>query len=295
MFQGLAFGEMWTAIYVLVALGLVAEQWAAALRRKASSKRVRSSLLVALVSLVAACSYLHIHPWNLWSPGTRRLAGLLAKDALPPRLPNNGWREILGAARATFQMSFLAILIAVLLGIPLALGGARNFRVTRRSNAAVVRQQLMRMFALVTRVIPPTVWALLVLFVVLPGIFAGALALALYTIGVLARLFGDIAETADFQQADHAVRLGALRPAAWLYGSLPDIAPKWTAYALYRWEVAARESVVVGIVGAGGLGQLLSTQTNGRFFHQMTGTLIAVIALTIVVDAVSASARRSLR
>ena len=76
---------------------------------------------------------------------------------------------------------------------------------------------------------------------------------------------------------------------------MPEAAPRWTGYALYRWEVAARESIVVGLVGAGGLGRLLAQQNTAFDYKAMATTLTAMIAVTVVVDMVSGLARRSLR
>ena len=77
--------------------------------------------------------------------------------------------------------------------------------------------------------------------------------------------------------------------------SIPEVAPAWTSLALYRWEVATREVVIVGVVGAGGLGRLLSAQVNAFAFAAMTMTVGSIIALTFLVDRISLLARRSLR
>jgi phosphonate transport system permease protein len=88
---------------------------------------------------------------------------------------------------------------------------------------------------------------------------------------------------------------GAGRGGAWLYATLPRVLPKDLAYGLYRWEVATRETVIVGLVGAGGLGQLLAFQTAGFNWPAVTATLLALIALTLVVDLLSTLARRACR
>lgn len=89
--------------------------------------------------------------------------------------------------------------------------------------------------------------------------------------------------------------LGAGASSSFLYGVLPDIAPKWAGLTLYRWEVAAREAVVVGIVGAGALRRLLSAQTNAFNYRGLVVTLAAMIGVTMLVDALSSIARRTLR
>ncbi len=287
-FQGSAYSEIWTSVYALVILGTAAEWWAAGLRRRQTTTRSRSSVIAATVIFLASWWYLDISVSTLWAPRARKLARQLWGDLFPPRLPRGGLGELVDAARESLQMSFLAIVIATVLAIPIAFLGAR----TRRS---WIRRPAVRLFAMLLRSIPPTVWALLVLFVVLPGILPGAIALGIYTAGVLGRLYGDALENASLGPRDLLLASGAQPRSAALYATLPEVAPTWTAFSLYRWEVAARESVVVGIVGAGGLGRLISAQTNAFAFATLTSTLIMIIVLTLFVDTISSATRRSLR
>jgi phosphonate transport system permease protein len=299
-FQGLAYSEMWTCIYALLIVGLLAEMWGTAIRRRSSSSTIRWSLLAGIVMIAVSIWYLRLAPWTLWSSRSRRLAAQLARDAWPPAWPRDGVRGLASAARETLQMSFLAMVIASLIAAPMALVAARSPRhrgsvsrglfgtLGRVSGAAV------RTVARVLRTIPPTVWALLVVFVLLPGILPGAVALALFTAGVLTRLFGEVLEHTDRRPSAYADALGAPSVAAFAYGALPEIAPKLAAYSLYRWEVAARDAVVVGIVGAGGLGRLISAQTNALNYRGLVVTLAATVVLTVTVDLISALLRRTL-
>jgi phosphonate transport system permease protein len=88
---------------------------------------------------------------------------------------------------------------------------------------------------------------------------------------------------------------GASGGQVFLYGVLPAAIPRFAAYGLYRWEVTIRETVVVGVVGAGGLGLLLDQQLASFDYSGVVSTLIALIVLTLMVDLVSAAIRRSLR
>jgi phosphonate transport system permease protein len=300
-FSGLAYSEMWTCIYVLVIVGVIAEGWGRVLRARASSGAVRISLVVGAVMFALSAWHLRLRPSTLWSSRTRDLGWRLARESWPPRLPRGGWGELAAAAKETLHTSFLAIAIACALGIPLAMLSVHrqepgdNARVGRWAHVTRPVAAAFRVLALGIRTIPPTVWAVLVLFVVYPGVLPGAIALGIFTAGVLARLFGDVVEHADGRARRHARGLGASGAASFLYGVLPDIAPKWAGLALYRWEVAAREAVVVGIVGAGGLGRLLSAQTNAFNYRGLVVTLIAMIGVTMLVDALSSVARRTLR
>lgn len=291
-FQGGQYGEMWTIIYALLALSLAAECWSALVRRRPSPSIVRGSVVVMLTLTAVSAWYVHLRPWTLWSQRARDLFGQIAAQAWPPRLPIGGWRALLDAATETFQMSLLAIAVATVLAAPAAILGARGSLGT--GIAARIVALLARVLALFGRALPPTLWSLLVLFVVFPGPLPGALALGIYTSGVLTRLFAEVLENQDQRTGRGLRHAGASPLQAFAYGRLPDAGPRWAAYSLYRWEVAARETVIVGMVGAGGLGRLLSKQTTAFNYQGMLSTVAALIVLTIVVDAIGASLRAAL-
>jgi phosphonate transport system permease protein len=143
--------------------------------------------------------------------------------------------------------------------------------------------------------VPPPVWALVLLFVLLPGVLPGALALGVYTLGVLGRLVAEAAEEVD-RRPRELLRASGARPAgAWLYGTLPALAGPVLALSLYRWEVAIRDTVLVGLLGAGGIGVLLSGRIAAFDWAGVLTVLIATILLTWAVDLVSDRARAALR
>ncbi|MGX5656619.1 PhnE/PtxC family ABC transporter permease, partial [Geodermatophilus nigrescens] len=148
---------------------------------------------------------------------------------------------------------------------------------------------------LVLRAVPPPVWALVFLFVLLPGVLPGALALGVYTLGVLGRLAGEAVEEADPRQRAALAALGARPASRVLYGVAPRAAGPVVAFALYRWEVAVRDTLLVGLLGAGGLGALLASRLAVFDWPAVTTVLLATIALTLAVDLVSDRARRALR
>ena len=332
-FQGLAYHEMWTSLYVLIGIGAVAEWWSSRVRRQSRSDRGVGRRSLASGAVLVAASWWYLRPGvsSLWSMRTAHRMGRFFQESFPPKLPRGGWNVLLHAALATLHVSFLAIVGATSLAIPLALLAARQrsrrpiHSATDTAAATDVRvagtagvgvgvadgtaarprrrwrvgagplRWLAGFIALVCRSIPPTVWALLALFVLFPGVLPGAVALGIYTAGVLIRLFAESLENADHRPSALAAASGAGRAAALAYGTLPTVAPRWAAFALYRWEVAARDAAVVGVVGAGGLGRLLSEQTAGFAFPRMTTTILSLIAVTILVDAVSSLARSHLR
>ncbi len=138
-------------------------------------------------------------------------------------------------------------------------------------------------------------WALLVLFVMFPGPLPGAVALGIYNFGILGRLMAEVVENLDPAPGAALRALGARPASVFAYATLPLSVARFAAYSLYRWEVAVRETVVVGVVGAGGLGRLLEQQRAAFNYRGMLATVVALIAVSVLVDLVSAAARRSLR
>jgi phosphonate transport system permease protein len=312
-FAGLNYERMWTLIYALILLGLLFDRWSASLRRRGGPSAApaarsgegagpvtggavpvrwaRVSLALGLVLTVASILHLRLDLGTLLAPSTwRRAAGILA-EAVPPTLPST-WADLLGDAAATLQMSIVAIVVGGAIGVLAAFLGAPGpgAGVLGRAVAGICRIVLLTI-----RAVSPPVWALLLLFVVLPGPLPGALALGLYNAGVLGRLFAETLEMMDRRPAQALQQLGAGPAQVFVHGVLPAVSGRFSAYALYRWEVAIRESVVVGVVGAGGLGRVLETE-RATFDHSgMLTAVLALLVLSLLVDAASAAARRAWR
>jgi phosphonate transport system permease protein len=128
-----------------------------------------------------------------------------------------------------------------------------------------------------------------------PGILPGAIALGLHNLGILGRLMAEVTENLDNRPLRALKALGASGPQVFLYGVLPRTLPRFIAYILYRWEVCIRSTVIVGLVGAGGLGRLLTEQLSSFDYKGLVTTLIVFISLTFLVDLISASVRKTLK
>lgn len=287
-FQSLRYSEIWTLIYALVAMSWLLGRWG-----EHRPPRSRTWLVPAAVTAatIAAAVHLGVTPTTLLDDRTARLARQLAAEAFPPRLPTGGWSALFESALATIELSILAMVVAIGFGLPMAALGAR---VRGRSRPARWGGGLVRFAALGLRAVPPTVWALLVLFVVYPGPLAGGIALGIYTAGVLTRLCGDVVERADRRPLQSLQAAGATSIAAQAYGLWPVVAPRITALATYRWEVAARETVIVGLVGAGGLGRMLAEQNAAQSEAQMVVTVVALIGVSACIEAGGRQIRRAL-
>lgn len=291
-FNSLRYNEMWTIIGALIILSTLADQWSARLRRRGSTRNVRATLVAAFGLTVASGWYLGVHPSTLWSSRTREQLSFLGKHGFPPRLDGDAWARLWRGAIQTVQISILAAALAATLGLFVAMFASRENQVGR------VRTWIVAPFArtllLLARAIPAPVWALLVLFVVFPGIMPAAIALGLYTFGVLGRLMAEVIENLDWRPTRALRATGAGRVSVAAYAQLPLAAPKLASLSLYRWEVAIRETILVGVVGTSGLGRILERQRVGLDYRSMATTVIAMIVLTLGVDVISGRIRRSL-
>lgn len=290
-FSGSRHAEVWTLIYIIVLVGAVVDRWGAELRRATGALRSGVSAVAAIGLMVAALVYLGPDLSRVLSSRTAGLLTDLMAEMMPPGLPDGGWTRLLGESLVTLQMSLVAGSFAALAAVAVAFVAARGGTTPGRRVAGTVARWLL----LVTRSLPPPVWALLALFLFLPGPLPGALALGVYNFGILGRLCAEVVENLDRRSHDYLVATGAPPVSAFGYAIIPQASGRFLAYGLYRWEVVMRETVVVGIVGAGGLGRLLENQRVAFDLGAMAGTVLALIVLSALVDMISTAVRRTLR
>jgi phosphonate transport system permease protein len=231
--------------------------------------------------------------------------GIFVSNMFPPDVSPALLRAVAWGTLETLAISFLGTCLAVVLAA-LLLGSATRTLVAGQAFSEVtsraLAQRLMPMLLYggargllnIFRSIPELIWALLFIFVVGLGPFAGVLALGVHTSGVLGRLFAEVLENVDRRPCEALQASGANRLQLFCYGMLPQALPELVSFALYRWEVNIRAAAVLGFVGAGGLGQQLFIALN-LFLHQQLLTLIAAVFLLVtVVDLCSAWLRRIL-
>ena len=242
---------------------------------------------------------------KLYSPRTRELFISILQEAFPPDFSQ--LQQLFTLSQQTLALSILAIIIAGLGGILLSFPASNNFLlpggifyVNQNQNAnffnfGTLIWGLSRLILLFFRSVPEPIWALIFLFILFPGILPGAIALGLHDLGILGRLMAEVTENLDPRPLRSLSGLGASRPQVFLYGVLPLTLPRFIAYILYRWEVCIRATVLVGLVGAGGLGRLLTEQLSSFDYNSVFATLIVFISLTILVDFISHFMRRTLR
>ena len=218
----------------------------------------------------------------------RRSCPVRTREA-PPDTSPEFLRKVAVGAWETLAMSALGTALAAVAGLALALPASR----LHHDDPARARS-LTRLLLNALRSIPELVWAALLLISAGLGPFAGTLALALHTTGVLGRLFAESVENAPPGPAQ-ALRLrGVGNGRVFLYATLPQVLPQLLSYTLYRWENNIRAAAVLGVVGAGGLGQLLAFHM-GLFHMNKTATILgAMLLLVALVDSASLGARRAM-
>jgi phosphonate transport system permease protein len=216
--------------------------------------------------------------------------GRFVGELVRPQLDPAHLVRVLQATLETLAMSAIGTALAALVGLALALPAAR----THAGDVARWRAPT-RLLLNALRSIPELVWAALLLIAAGLGPLAGTLALALHTTGVLGRLFAETLENQPQGPAD-ALRTHGVSPGVVLaYATLPQAAPQLISYTLYRWENNIRAAAVLGVVGAGGLGQMLSFHLSLFQMPQTSTVLLAMMALVALVDGLSAVVRQHMQ
>jgi len=188
-------------------------------------------------------------------------------------------RKLGYASLETLAISWLGTLIATIGGLLMALPAAGRW--------GRIARGLSRLVLNVLRAIPELVWAVMAVIAAGLGPFAGTLALGVHTTGVLGRLYAESLENASPEPHASLRRHGVGAVAAFWYATFPQVLPQLMSYALYRWEINVRAAAILGVVGAGGLGQMLHFHLSLFQTAEAASVLIAMIVLVALVDALS--------
>lgn len=310
--QSLRYEQLWTLFYALIALNAVVDWSSGFLRKKLgctsrldlNTKRYQVNVQKRHWLLGTMFGAGGLVSWGFWfiRPDWQRLwsrqAGLFLEEVTSQLQRFEFNREMLidlfWLSVQTLEMSILAIALAGVGGFILAFCAAEIFKTnsTRPQVLAPGARYFSRFVLLICRGIPAPIWALVILFILFPGILPGAIALGIHNLGVLGRLMTEVIENLDRKPIEALDQLGSSPSSVFLYGVVPLTLPNFIAYTFYRWEVCLRETVIVGLVGAGGLGRLLTEQLSSFNYAGVMLTLICFLVLTQFVDQFSALLRR---
>jgi phosphonate transport system permease protein len=208
-----------------------------------------------------------------------------AADLLRPDFSD--WRLFVEKMWETVQIALWGTFLAVFLGIPMGLAAARNI-------APVWLVQPVRWVMNLLRSVPDLVMGLLFVVAVGLGPLAGVLAITLNTAGVLAKLFSEAVESIDKGPVEGVRATGGSRLQEIVWGVIPQVAPLWTSFALYRFESNSRSATVLGLIGAGGIGQVLFDRMNAFDFRAVSAVVIVVVIAVTLIDLLSQAMRKRL-
>jgi phosphonate transport system permease protein len=238
------------------------------------------------LAAAASFAYLGVNFVALLTGDSARQMAAFASSFYPPDTTGAFLARAARGAVETLAISAVGTLLAAIAGAVLALPAAGRWGAPLKPVARFVLNCL--------RAIPELVWAAFMVLAAGLGPFAGSLALALHTSGVLGRLFAETLENAPREPTQALRDAGSGATTAFLYGTLPVVLPQFASYALYRWEYNIRMAAVLGFVGAGGLGQMLYVSLSVFKTHEAATLILAMIAIVAVVDVLSAWLRRFL-
>jgi phosphonate transport system permease protein len=178
--------------------------------------------------------------------------------------------------------------LAVLAGVPLAFLAARN-----TTPSAVFARPAALFLIVASRSINSLIWGLVLVVVVGPGVLAGVLAIALRSVGFIAKLLYEALEESDPRPAEAIAATGASGLLVVGYGIWPQVLPAFAGISLFRWDINIREATVLGLVGAGGIGIQLSASINALEWSRVSVILALIFAAVLAAEALSARVRRA--
>jgi phosphonate transport system permease protein len=237
--------------------------------------------------------------------GRRHIWGFLT-GLFPPELSLSFLRLLLVPTLETIQISMMGTVLAILLGFPLALLATdrlcfAGIAYEMDGKAAIWRRlarrgvyRVARMLLNLCRSIPDVVWALMFVRVVGLGPFPGVLAIGVSYGGMLGKIYAEILESSPEAPIEALHAAGASKATLLFYGFLPQVRASLVSYSLYRWECAIRSAAILGLVGAGGLGQQIELSMRLFQYHETSTILLIVLAVVTAVDHLSSMIRKAL-
>ena len=243
---------------------------------------------LALVALTVFCWRVMTADtiWAFVSDAPRQAADIFGR-MLPPRwdYANKLWLPLWD----TINIATLGTLIAIVIAVPLAFLAARN-----TTPSVLLVRPVALLIIVASRSINALIWGLLMVAVFGPGVFAGIIAIALRSIGFIGKLLYEAIEEIEETQAEAVRASGATQAQVMSYGIMPQILPAFATISMFRWDINIRESTVLGLVGAGGLGLALESSLNTLAWPQVTVILLMILGTVIISEWITARVRRAI-
>ncbi|NVD71051.1 ABC transporter permease [Duganella sp. BJB1802] len=262
-------------------------------------RRRVTATVVCLLILWPALVVTEFKPWILFDWQSISATGRFLADFLVPAHSAEFLAMLLEQTWLTVAIATSGLALALLGAIPATLIVNEQLSISRLGTGrmrplAMLARQSVRWTLVLLRSVPELVWALLFVRIIGLGPTAGVLAIALTYCGMLGKVYAEILESSDSHASDTLLVNGSGRLAALMYGALPEAASELMSYTFYRWECAVRGSVVMGFVGAGGLGQRMDESMKMLAGAQVSSMLLVFVLLVALADQFSKVLRRRL-
>ncbi|MBX2802669.1 MAG: phosphonate ABC transporter, permease protein PhnE [Myxococcales bacterium] len=212
----------------------------------------------------------------------------IASRMFPPDLAFLG--ELARPLLDTLNIATLGTALALVLGVPVAVCAAHNTTPSPR-----IARPLALLLIVASRSVNVLIWALILVVIVGPGTLAGILAIALRSVGFVAKLTYEAIEEIDDTPVQALTSTGAPTPQIWLYGIVPQVAPAFAGLSIFRWDINVRQSTVLGFVGAGGIGLQLNAAMQALQWSRVATILLAILVAVVVSEALSARVRSAIQ
>jgi phosphonate transport system permease protein len=250
------------------------------------AERVRPWIAAGVIVALLAWSWTPVEAFkakSLWTDG-RNMAQFGAAFLKPDF---HDWRTIVSDMMLTVQIAVWGTALAVVFGVPFGILSSANVA------PAWIVWPVRRLMDIV-RAVNEIVLALMFVVAVGLGPFAGVMALFVHNTGVIAKLFSEAVESIDPRPVEGIRSTGASSLQEVIYGIVPQVIPLWSSYALYRFETNVRSATVLGIIGAGGIGQTLYQSIQSFQYGETAACVLIMIATVMLIDMVSARLRELL-
>jgi len=256
-------------------------------------------LVITLLLLWPILIASEFRPWILFDARSLAASWHFLASFFPPAHSKEFLLLMLEATWQTVAIATVGLTLALLGAIPLTLLATTSLSISHLESGQMrpigtVIRHLARWLLVLLRSIPELVWALLFVRIVGLGPTAGVLAIALTYSGMLGKVYAEILEASEPHATRMLLKNGSSRLAAFLHGTLPAAATELISYTTYRWECAIRGSVVMGFVGAGGIGQRMDESMKMLVGNEVSTMLIIFVLLVAVADQVSTQLRKRL-
>ncbi|MBV7506535.1 ABC transporter permease subunit [Bacillus sp. sid0103] len=312
----LKYDQVWTYVYFLIGLVLLVDLWSNYVRKGYTERKRRKGfshgwlyVLFALLLIICSWGFITVAEnaqlFELMSNKNIEYAkkffgGLIGLNDKHPAFFNAGnWSAAQKLTLETLEMSIMAIGFATIAAFLTVIPAARNIANGRLTSSkkwySWILYGLVRILYIFSRSVPELLWAMMIIFIFKPGLLPGAIALALHNFGILGKLWAEVIEDMDPRPIRNLASAGASKIQIFFYGILPTVLPRFLTYILYRWEVIMRTTIVVGFVGAGGLGMEFKLSMSYFQYTQITLLLLCYMILVIIADFASESTRKAVK